>query len=123
MQLFGAAKNMASINIAPFMAGIVLNKQAWQSIPDRYKPELLRLTRKAGLEIEASLLKLENDAVTNMTRHGLKTHQITVQQQQLWYNEIQQALPKLLGNGPDKPFDRTTFSKIERILRNYRGRK
>jgi TRAP-type C4-dicarboxylate transport system substrate-binding protein len=118
-QYFGTAKNMASINIAPFMAGIVLNKHAWQSIPDRYKPELIRLTRKAGLDIEASLLKLENDAIATMLRNGLKIHQVTPQQQQLWQDDVQKALPSLLGT----TFDRATLNKIERILRDYRGRR
>jgi TRAP-type C4-dicarboxylate transport system substrate-binding protein len=118
-QYFGPAKNMSSVYIAPFMAGIVLNKHAWQSIPDRYKPELIRITRKAGLDIEASLLKLENDAISTMTRHGLKTNQITPQQQQLWYEDVQRALPGLLGT----TFDRSTFNKIDGILKNYRSRR
>ncbi|MDR1929309.1 MAG: TRAP transporter substrate-binding protein DctP [Treponema sp.] len=118
-QYFGVAKNMASINIAPFMAGIVLNKHAWQSIPDQYKPELIRLTKKAGLEIEASLLKLENDAIATMSKHGLKINQVNPQQQQIWYDDANRVVPALLGS----TFDRATYNKIDGILREYRRKR
>ncbi|MDR2313966.1 MAG: TRAP transporter substrate-binding protein DctP [Spirochaetaceae bacterium] len=117
-QYFGAAKNMASINIAPFMAGIVFNKHAWQSIPDRYKNELVRVTQRIGGEIENSLLKLENDAIRQMKNYGLVENQISSRQQQEWYNDMTRAIPNLLGN----TFNRAMYTKIDGILRSYRGR-
>jgi TRAP-type C4-dicarboxylate transport system substrate-binding protein len=117
-QYFGVAKNMASINIAPFMAGVILNKHAWQSIPDQYKPELARITGRVGAEIETSLLRLENDAIATMTKHGLIVNRINPQQQQQWYDDIARAVPGLVGT----TFDRTTYNKVERLLRDYRSR-
>ena len=34
-QFFGVAKNMASLNVAPFLGGIVINKHTWEMIPPR----------------------------------------------------------------------------------------
>ncbi|MDR2072334.1 MAG: TRAP transporter substrate-binding protein DctP [Spirochaetaceae bacterium] len=117
-QLFGAAKNMAAINIAPFMAGIVLNKHAWNSIPDRYKNELIRVTQRIGVEIESSLLKLENDAIRQMKNYGLVENQINSRQQQEWYNDMARVTPNLLGT----TFNRAMYTKIDGILRSYRSR-
>jgi TRAP-type C4-dicarboxylate transport system substrate-binding protein len=117
-QFFGAAKNMASINIAPFMGGIVLNKHAWESIPDRYKNELIRVTQRVGVEIENSLLKLENDAIRQMKNYGLVENQISPRQQQDWYDDMTRVTPNLLGN----TFNRNMYNKIDGILRSYRSR-
>ncbi|MDR2552605.1 MAG: TRAP transporter substrate-binding protein DctP [Treponema sp.] len=117
-QFFGVAKHMASINIAPFMGGIVLNKKAWESIPGQYKNELIRITRRIGGEIETSLLKLENDTIRQMKNNGLQEHPLSAQQQQEWYDDMNRAIPSLVGN----TFHRNTYNRIEGILRNYRNR-
>jgi TRAP-type C4-dicarboxylate transport system substrate-binding protein len=117
-QFFGVAKNMASINIAPFMGGIVLNKHAWESIPDQYKSELIRVTQRIGTEIESSLLKLENDAIRQMKNYGLTETQISPRQQQEWYDDMARVLPSLLGS----TFNRAMYNKIDGILKNYRSR-
>ncbi|MCL1814613.1 MAG: TRAP transporter substrate-binding protein DctP [Treponema sp.] len=117
-QYFGVAKNMASINIAPFMGGIILNKQAWESIPVQHRSELIRVTRRIALELESSLLKLEVETVRQMKNNGLRENQISPQQLEEWYNDTARALPSLLGS----TFDRAMYNKIDGILRNFRSR-
>jgi TRAP-type C4-dicarboxylate transport system substrate-binding protein len=116
-QYFGEAKHMASINIAPFMGAIVLNKHAWESIPVQHRGAIIRITRRIGSEIEASLAQLENDAVSTMIKHGLVINTISPQQAQQWYDDTARATPSLLGT----TFDRATYTKIEGILKNYRS--
>jgi TRAP-type C4-dicarboxylate transport system substrate-binding protein len=117
-QYFGVAKNMASINIAPFMGGVVLNKQAWESIPSQYRNDLIRVTRSIGTELETSLLRLEADTIRQMKNNGLRENTVNTQQLQEWYDDAAKALPSLLGS----TFDRTMYNRIDGILRNYRGR-
>jgi TRAP-type C4-dicarboxylate transport system substrate-binding protein len=116
-QFFGVAKNMATVNIAPFMGGIVLNKQAWESIPAQYRPELMRITRRIGAEIEASLLRLEADTIRQMKNNGLRENTINSTQQAEWYADMTRAIPNLLGS----TFDRATYNKIDGIVTSYRG--
>jgi TRAP-type C4-dicarboxylate transport system substrate-binding protein len=116
-QYFGVAKHMASINIAPFMGAIVLNKHAWESIPEQHRDVIARITRRIGSEIEASLMQLENDAVSTMTKHGLVINAVSPQQAQQWYDDMAKATPSLLGT----TFDRATYVRIEGILKNYRS--
>jgi TRAP-type C4-dicarboxylate transport system substrate-binding protein len=115
-QVFGLAKNMASINIAPFMGGIILNQRAWRSVPDKYKSQLIATTRRIESELDRAVVKLEDDMVKTMGNYGLKVNQLTPQQEQLWYDEIGRVMPALIGTA----FDRHTYERIETILSNYR---
>ncbi|MDR2094088.1 MAG: TRAP transporter substrate-binding protein DctP [Treponema sp.] len=119
LQVFGIAKNMASINIAPVMGGILMNDTAWRAIPARYKPKLEELTRKLEREMDSSIMKLENDAIAAMTKYGLAVNTLSPEQEYLWYQDIGRAVPSLFGS----TMDRNLYEKIETILKNFRGKR
>jgi TRAP-type C4-dicarboxylate transport system substrate-binding protein len=116
-QAFGLAKNMASINIAPFLGGIVFNQRAWRSIPDKYKSQLIEAVRAKEAALDGAIRKLEDDMIKTMGNYGLKVNQLSPQQEQLWYDEIGRAMPGLIGT----VFDRGIYGRVEAILRNYRN--
>jgi TRAP-type C4-dicarboxylate transport system substrate-binding protein len=117
LQLFGLAKNMADINVAPLMGGIVMNQAAWRAIPDKYKPELIKITKKfeAGLDISIQALVVE--IIQTMKQFGLIIHQLTPAQKQLWYDDGKRIIPALLG----KTLDREMYGRIETILTTHRA--
>lgn len=117
-QVFGLAKNMASINIAPFMGGIILNQRTWGRIPERYKPQLIEAARKAEKELDGAVRELEDGMIKTMGNYGLKVNQLNAEQEQLWHDEIGKAMPSLIGT----TFDRNVYNRIEAILRDYRDR-
>jgi TRAP-type C4-dicarboxylate transport system substrate-binding protein len=119
MQLFGIAKNMASINIAPFMGGIVLSREAWAAIPSQYKPRLQAVAKRVEQEIYRSTQQLEAGVIQTMTQHGLKVNQLSPQQEQLWYDDTSKAMPALLGT----TFDRDIYERIITLLQAYRGQR
>jgi TRAP-type C4-dicarboxylate transport system substrate-binding protein len=116
-QFFGIVKNMTSINIAPFMGGIIMNRTAWRSIPDQYKPRLLEITKQIEREIDTSIFRLEDEAIETMKKYGLTIHQTDAQQEQEWFTDAARAMPSLLGS----TFDRDIYEKINAILTNYRN--
>ena len=116
-QIFGLAKYMASINIAPFMGGIIVNQRAWRSIPDKYKPQLIEASKKIEKELDGAIDNLENEMIKVMANYGLVVNKLTPAQEQMWYDEIGSVLPKLVGTA----FDRDTYNRIEAILRKYRS--
>jgi TRAP-type C4-dicarboxylate transport system substrate-binding protein len=120
MQFFGVAKNMSTVNIAPFLGGIVLNKHTWEMIPEQHRAAILRITRRIGTEIEISLAQLESDAINTMTRHGLVINELNSLQKQEWYDDLEKAIPILLES---TTFDRDTYDKIDRIVKTYRSRR
>jgi len=118
-QVFGLAKNMASINIAPFMGGIILNERAWRSIPEKYRPELIAVTRRIESQLDRDVRSLEDDMINKMGNYGLKVNQLSRQQEQIWYDDIGKVMPSLVGTA----FDRGIFNRITAILQEFRNRK
>ena len=117
LQIFGVAKHMASINIAPFMGGIVLNKATWDKIPPEYKPRLIESARKNQAALDQEVRQLEENLISNMGKYGLTMNRLTPAQEQLWFDEIGRAMPGLIGTA----FDRGIYGRIETILRNHRN--
>jgi TRAP-type C4-dicarboxylate transport system substrate-binding protein len=117
-QVFGVAKNMTSINVAPFLGGLVLNQRAWRSVPDQYKPRLMEATSRIVRELDHSVTRLEDHVVNEMKKYGLTVHQVSPQQAQLWYDDTARVKSALLGTA----FDRDLYQRIESILNNYRNK-
>jgi TRAP-type C4-dicarboxylate transport system substrate-binding protein len=118
-QLFGIARNMSNINIAPFMGGILINETTWRRIPDRYKPQLLEICKRAEREIEASISSLEAEAISTMRRHGLIVNELTPQQMQVWYDDVARYESNLIS-GSNPVFHRDFYFRIRDILTEYR---
>jgi TRAP-type C4-dicarboxylate transport system substrate-binding protein len=115
-QLFGVAKNMSTINLAPFMGGIIMNRTAWRRIPDRHKDRLMAICKQIETEIDGSIAKLEADAVTTMSRYGLTIHQPSPAQEQDWYQDMAKYENALVG----PIFNKEIYQKITEILQEYR---
>jgi TRAP-type C4-dicarboxylate transport system substrate-binding protein len=116
-QIFGLAKNMASINVAPFTGAVLIDRDVWRRIPDKYKPLLLETVRKNEAELDREVRKFESDMVNIMGSYGLNINQLSPVQEQLWYDEIGQVMPKLVGT----LFDRKVYERAGTILKNYRN--
>jgi TRAP-type C4-dicarboxylate transport system substrate-binding protein len=118
LQIFGLAKYMASINIAPFMGSIVINQRAWRSIPDKYKPQMIEAARRIEKELDKSVQALEDEVIKTMSNYGLVENKLSPEQEQLWYDEAARVIPSLVGTA----LDRDIYRRIEAILKEYRGR-
>jgi TRAP-type C4-dicarboxylate transport system substrate-binding protein len=117
LQLFGIAKHMTVLNLAPILGGIVLTRRAWNAIPGEYKPRLLEITRRLERDIGNSIQGLENDAIKTMTDYGLVTHDLSPSQEQSWYEDMERVLPSLLGT----TFDRNLYTRVDTLLKRYRA--
>jgi TRAP-type C4-dicarboxylate transport system substrate-binding protein len=115
-QLFGITKNMSTINLAPFMGGILMNQNAWRRIPNQYKDRLMAICKRMEAEIDGSIAKLEADAVTTMARYGLTINTPDPAQEAAWYQEMALHENKLVG----PIFNRELYQKIKDILTEYR---
>lgn len=118
-QIFGLAKNMASIKVAPFLGSIILNQRTWRAIPDRHKGELLRIARQVEAELDNSVQALENEVIQTMANYGLVINQISPQQEQIWFDDVSGTLPRLVGT----LFDRETYGRIDNLLKAYREKR
>jgi TRAP-type C4-dicarboxylate transport system substrate-binding protein len=115
-QLFGIARNMSTLNLAPFMGGILMNRNAWRRIPDQYKDRIMQICKRIEGEIDGSIAALEADAVNTMSRYGLVINTPTAAQQEEWYREIARHENELAG----PIFNRELYQRITNILAAYR---
>jgi TRAP-type C4-dicarboxylate transport system substrate-binding protein len=110
---------MSSVNVAPFMGGILMNNTAWRRIPERYRPQLLEVCRQLEREIEASITALEAEAISTMVRFGLVVNELTPQQQQVWFDEVAR-FESALTTGANPTFNREYYIRIRDILTEFR---
>jgi len=118
LQIFGLARNMASIRVAPFMGAILMTERAWRSIPEKYRPALLRLTREVEAELDQKVQTLEAEVIDSMTKYGLVTNTLSAAQEKIWYDDMDRVVNSLLGS----VFDGDTYRRIDALLRPRRGR-
>jgi TRAP-type C4-dicarboxylate transport system substrate-binding protein len=116
-QIFGVAKNMLNLNIAPIMGGVVINQQTWRRIDDAYKPKLIAIIKEIEREFSDAITKLENEAIQVMSKNGLNIVTITPTQEQAWYDEVGGKIPALAN---DRIFNRSLYNKINALLQDYR---
>jgi len=120
--LFGIAGNMSSINIAPFMGGILMNEVTWRRIPERYRAQLQEACRVLERDVERSIASLEADAISTMVRHGLRINELNPAQMQVWFDDTASYENRLVG-GANPTFNREYYVRIRDILTEYRRRR
>jgi TRAP-type C4-dicarboxylate transport system substrate-binding protein len=119
MQLFNTARNMCSLNVAPFMGGIVLNQAAWRRIPDKYKAKLLEISGQVEIDNNNAIAALERSAIDIMLKNGLVINEVSPAQQKLWEDESNAAMSSL-SNGGSAAIDPEIYQRIETLLRQIR---
>ena len=118
-QLHSYMRNMLTVNLAPFLGGVVINQVTWRRIgalDPRYQQQIINVTRQIAQGLDNDMQKTVNDAIIAMKRDGLVVNEPTPAQEQLWYAEMERATPVLLG----ATFDRDLYRKIDDVLARYR---
>jgi TRAP-type C4-dicarboxylate transport system substrate-binding protein len=116
-QLYKVAGNMCSINLAPFMGGILMSKRGWEQIPERYRERLLEITRRAGTEIESSFARREQESINAMRANGVRINETNARDEAIWYQDMAERLPGMIERNI---FHKEMYQRIVTILENYR---
>lgn len=116
-QLYKMAGNMCSINLAPFMGGILMSRRSWEQIPERYRDRLLEITRRAGVEIEGSFARREQESIDSMRADGIVINETSARDEAIWYQDMAERLPGMIERNI---FHKEMYQRIAGILENYR---
>jgi len=109
--------HMMCMPIAPFMGAIVINRVTWDRLGPERREAMKEVTRRIAAEFDANMPRTVDSALTVMQRDGLQVNTPSPQQQALWRDEVQRAMPPLLG----VTFDRALYSRIGMILERSRN--
>jgi TRAP-type C4-dicarboxylate transport system substrate-binding protein len=115
--IYKEARNMSSINLAPFMGGVLMNRQGWESIPERYRGQLQDIVRRAGKAFEDSFQRREAEAIEIMRKDGVIYNEASPQMEQLWLNDMNSRIPSLVDRNV---FNKDMYLRIQDILQRYR---
>jgi hypothetical protein len=69
--------------------------------------------------MDGEIQRLEREAISTMTRYGLTTLQLTPQQDQVWYDDVERSYPAMLGT----TLNRNIFERIDTILKAHRSKR
>lgn len=61
---------MIDIPWAPLSGATLIDKRVWESIPEDLRPELLRIARETGENVQTKLLQWEADVIRQMTEQA-----------------------------------------------------
>ena len=117
MQLHRHLSNMLNIPIAPFLGAVVMNRLTWNRISPAHQQEIIRITQRVTAQFDASMPRDEANAIASMDRAGLKVNKPTAAQEALWRNELNTAMPSLIGPVFDRELYQLILTTLERTRR------
>ena len=118
-QTFALAKNMNDIPWAPLVGATVIEKKAWEKVPEDLRPKLLAAAKLAGEKFRGEIRKLSDDAIKEMVKRGLHVVATDAATQQKWRAEAEAFWPKIRGRlVPTELFD-----EVKRLRDEFRAGK
>jgi TRAP-type C4-dicarboxylate transport system substrate-binding protein len=96
-QWFPFTPYMIDMPWAPLVGAMVIDKRAWNKIPPDLQPKLKESAVKTGEKLHEEIKQLEDQAIEEMKKRGLKVIKPDQQQLQEWKSAMEATYPKLRG--------------------------
>jgi len=117
-QWFAMTPHMLDLRWGPMIGAIIISKKMWNSIPDEYHKDLLKIAEKTEYRVKA-LLPEEEEAIKVMEEYGLIVHKLTPEQKSKWSELTKSLYPHMRGTlVPGELFDRVI--KLQEELNTQR---
>ena len=96
-QWFGLAPYMADVRWVPLTGATVIDKKAWQRIPENLRPKILAAARDAGKNLRSEIRRLNDEAVKVMVKNGLKVVRVPPEARAEWRKTVEDVYPRVRG--------------------------
>ena len=80
------------------MAGIVIDLDTWNRIPEKYHYELMQSVESIQEKYGDLNSDSESKAISAMKQYGLKINEINEDQKDMWFKEVKKIEPLLRGS-------------------------
>lgn len=117
-QYYKSLDNMLNVPLCPVMVGFVMNKADWNSIPDKYKPELVKSIKKAEAKFVADQKRMDAEYIGRCKNGGCEV--LTPADIKIWENTFKKEL-EYMCSGSDPVVNRTFYNQIDAFLKKFRG--
>lgn len=119
-QWFAQAPYMTDMPLTPLLAAFIITEKAWNQVPELYREDLIKATRKIIYNVMLKTKELEDKALNTMEDYGLNLVELDDVQIKSWNSIFLKSRPELVGNG--KAISNKFFVKAEEILNEYRSK-
>ena len=116
MQLHKYLGNMLNLPIAPVLGAIVINRVTWNKLSPAQQQGIIKATQQVATEFDIATPKAEANAVSSMSKGGLKVNTPSKAETELWQNEVSKTITTLVGT----TFDREIYQTINNVLKKHR---
>lgn len=106
--------------LCPVMVAFVLSKNDWESIPQKYKPELIKCVQRAEAKFIADQKKSDAEYLQRCVDSGATLFTPSKEELKIWEDEFEKdSIYMYTGKNPvaDKQF----YEEIVAFLKKYRG--
>ncbi len=117
-QWFPFVPYMVDMPWTPLVGATIVDRRRWERIPAEIRPELLRIAKETGEQIQVEIQRLEEEAIAAMQDRGLQIIEPSPEIVEEWRAFFESAYPKL--RGPVIPPD--WFDEAVRVANEGRGR-
>jgi TRAP-type C4-dicarboxylate transport system substrate-binding protein len=96
-QWFPFTPYMIEMPWAPMIGATVVSTRAWHKIPEDLRPQLKQIAENIGLRLQQEIRRLEEEALAEMKKRGLKIITPTEEQAKEWQIVMESVYPKIRG--------------------------
>ena len=118
-QWFAFAPYMTDFRLSPVIGGLVLTERAWNRIPEEYHEELKAAMKRMASAFYAESIRLNEEALAVMEKHGLHHVAITDEQAKQWMSVMQSGHELMVGDGRSVPTD--IYEDFTGMLEDFRN--
>lgn len=116
-QYFKTLDNVVNVPLAPVMVGFIMNKSDWESIPEKYKPELMKSIKRAEAKFVADQKRMDAEYLMRCENGGCV---IGSQDPSVWEKSFSADL-HYMYEGSNPVVNKTFYDQISAFLKKYRG--
>ncbi len=96
-QWFGLAPYMSDLQWVPLTGATIIDKKAWQKIPENLKPKILAAAKDAGKVLRTEIRRLNDEAEKVMVKNGLKIVPLPPGVKEEWRRTVEGVYPQIRG--------------------------
>jgi len=116
-QWFGLAKNMLDLKFAPIVGATIITKASWDKFDAPLREALMKEARGAGARLKDEIRKIEDTAVVEMQKRGLKVVTMTPEAEREW----QETAEKFYGRVRGEIVQPREFDEVMALVKEYRA--
>jgi TRAP-type C4-dicarboxylate transport system substrate-binding protein len=117
-QWFPMVPHMVDLPWAPLVGATVVDRRVWSRIPEDLGAKLREAARETGVRLQTEIIRLEEAAVREMAKRGLKVIELTPAERAEWRDFFVSTYPRIRGSVIPAEW----FDEALRIAREGDGR-